>query len=93
MIEREEFERRSAELIEKTSTDIANFRAMFDASTEGMIRMMLLLWYVKTTLPGIFDHVDEAGKMTALWLAIGSPEDQNSDIFTEMLREFEGTKH
>lgn len=51
MIEREEFERRSSELIEKTSTDIANFRAMFDASTEGMIRMMLVLWYVKTTLP------------------------------------------
>ena len=92
MIEREEFERRSSELIEKTSKDISNFRAMFDASTEGMIRMMLLLWYVKTTLPGIFNYVDEAGQMTAIWLALGSPEDRDSDIFTEMLREFEGTK-
>lgn len=92
MIEREEFERRSSELIEKTSTDIANFRAMFDASTEGMIRMMLVLWYVKTTVPDIFDQCGEAGKLTAMWLALGSPEDGVAAI-EEMLRNVEGTQH
>ena len=92
MIEREEFERKSAELIEKTSTDIAKFRDMFNASVEGMLRMMLLMLYIKTTLPGMFENVDEAGQMAAIWLALGSPEDGVAAI-EEMLRNVKGTQH
>jgi hypothetical protein len=92
MIEREEYERRSSELIKKASGDLINFRKMFDASTEGMIRMMLLLLYLKTTLPGIFNSIDDTSKLAAVWLALDSLEDSEAEIFAQMLREYEGTK-
>lgn len=89
---REEYDQKVAELADKVEADISSFKKMFDASAEGMIRMMLLMWFLKKTLPDIFNHVDDAGAMAGVWLTMGSPECEEQ-VTIEMLRRLEGIKH
>jgi hypothetical protein len=94
MIAPKEFQSRVEVLVGKLAQDVAAFRAIFPPTVEGCIRVMLLMVYIKETLPEMFDQIDEAKSIAALWLAMDSPDESDpfKELLDQMLRDLEGTK-